>query len=252
MTTHDKPSTPSASTGERLSKRVAALRACSRREAEQYIEGGWVRVNGVVVEEPQHRVLDENIEIDANVNLMADSAVTLLLDKPADCPDGAKSVALLGVASHFSHDPSGIRPLKRHFVGLHSLVALETGASGLLVFTQDWRVARKLTEDAALLEHEYTVEVAGQVSTETLARLNHGLSSNAQPLPRVKVSINSSNESSSKLRFAVKGAHLGLLAHLCERVNLKILGMKRIRIGRVAMTQLPAGQWRYLLPHERF
>lgn len=251
MTTH-KPSIPDAPTGERLSKRVAALRACSRREAEQVIEGGWVRVNGAVIEEPQHRVLAEKIEIDPDVNLMADSAVTLLLDKPADCPDGDRSVALLRAASHFSNDPSATRPLKRHFAGLSSLVPLETGASGLLVFTQDWRVARKLTEDAELLEHEYTVEVRGQVSTDKLARLNHGLSSNAQPLPRVKVSINSNNETSSKLRFAVKGAHLGLLAHLCERVDLRILSMKRLRIGRVAMTQLPVGQWRYLQAHERF
>ncbi len=252
MSSHDKPLSLSAPTGERLSKRVAALRACSRREAEQYIEGGWVRVDGVVVEEPQHRVRHERVEIDADATLITDSAVTLLLNKPADCPDGGKSLALLGAASHFSHDTSVIRPLKRHFVGLSSLVALETGASGLLVFTQDWRVTRTLTKDAALLEHEYTVDVEGQVSADALARLNRGLSSDPQALARVKVSINSSNESWSKLRFAVKGVHVGLLAHLCERVNLKILGMKRLRIGRVALTQLPVGQWRYLLPHERF
>lgn len=252
MTSHANPMSPRAPTGERLSKRVAALRACSRRDAEQYIAGGWVRVDGVVVDEPQHRVRHEKVEIDADASLMTDNAVTLLLNKPADCPDGAKSLALLGAASHFNHDASAIRPLKRHFVGLSSLVALETGASGLLVFTQDWRVARKLTEDAALLEHEYSVDVEGQVSADTLARLNHALNNNPQALARIKVSINSHNETSSKLRFAVKGVHLGLLAHLCERVNLKIIGMKRIRIGRVAMSQLPLGQWRYLLPQERF
>jgi 23S rRNA pseudouridine2604 synthase len=73
-----------------------------------------------------------------------------------------------------------------------------------------------------------------------------------QPLPAVKVSVNSSAEGSSKLRFAIKGAHMGLIADLCERAGLKILAMKRIRIGRVPMTQLPSGQWRYLQPHERF
>ena len=73
-----------------------------------------------------------------------------------------------------------------------------------------------------------------------------------QPSPPVKVSLNSSAEGSSKLRFAVKGAHPGLIAALCERASLKILAMKRIRIGRVPMTQLPVGQWRYLQPHERF
>lgn len=252
MTMHNQPLIPVPLSGERLAKRVAALRACSRRQAEQFIEGGWVRVNGVMVEEPQHRVFDELIEIDPNARLVADSARTLLLNKPAGCESGESSLALLGAASHCSNDPAGIRPLKRHFVGLRSWVGLETGASGLLVFTQDWRVARKLSEDAALLEHEYSVEVAGQVSSDTLERLKQGLGSKTQPLPRVKVSISSSNQTSARLRFAVKGACIGLLAQLCETVGLKILSMKRIRIGRVVLAQLPPGQWRYLQTHERF
>ncbi|MFZ4480870.1 MAG: RNA-binding protein, partial [Rhodoferax sp.] len=155
-------------------------------------------------------------------------------------------------ANHIAGDPAGIRPLKRHFAGLASLVELENGAAGLLVFSQDWRVARKLTEDAAVLEHEIIVEVQGQVTPDTLMRLNQGLSSDSKPLPRVRVSVNSTSENSCKLRFAVKGAHPGLLAYLCERVRLKILAMKRIRVGRVGLGHLPAGQWRYLQTHERF
>ena len=129
---------------------------------------------------------------------------------------------------------------------------LEVGAGGLLVFTQDWRVARKLLEDAAVIEHELIVEVEGEVPADTLLRLNQGLSSDGHPLPRVKVSINSANEGKSKLRFAVKGTHPGLIAYLCERVGLKILSLKRIRVGRVLLTTLPIGQLRYLQPHERF
>ena len=237
---------------ERLAKRVAAMLACSRREAEQYIAGGWVRVDGKVVEEPQFRVLQQKVEIDRDASLMGDTAVTLLLHKPADCPDGAAALALLRPNRQLANDPSGIRALKRHFAGLNSLVALETGASGLLVFSQDWRVVRKLTEDADLVEHEVIVEIEGQVSSDALERLNRGLSAEAKPLPRVRVSLNSGNEASSKLRFAVKGSHPGLLAYLCERLGLKILGMKRLRVGRVAMGQLPLGQWRYLQSHERF
>ena len=129
---------------------------------------------------------------------------------------------------------------------------LEIGAGGLLVFTQDWRVARKLIEDASVIEHEIIVEIDGEVSADTLQRLNQGLSSDGHPLPRVKVSINSASEGRCKLRFAVKGTHPGLIAYLCERMALKILSMKRIRVGRVLLTTLPIGQWRYLLPHERF
>lgn len=247
---------PEQQDGTRLSKRVAELRACSRREAEQYIEGGWVRVDGQVVEEPQFRVLNQTIELDPNASLMALTPVTLLLHKPAGnrhetTPD-APLPHELTPATHFAGDRSGIRPLKRHFSKLSPHVPLELGASGLVVFTQDWRVARKLTEDAALMEHEFMVEVEGDVPPETLQRLNQMKGSQGQPLPHFKVSLNSSGAGKSRLRFAVKGAHMGLVAWLCERANLPILAMRRIRIGRVALSDLAEGQWRYLLPHERF
>ena len=266
MTPAKKPAPLAPRADERLAKRVAAMVPCSRREAEQYIEGGWVRVDGAVVEEPQFRVLTQQVELDQNASLLAATQVTLLLHKPAGYDDGAQpdngpraarkpppaARQLLDPARRAPDDRSGIRPLKRHFADLSAPTPLETAASGLLVFTQDWRVARKLTEDASVMEHEIIIEVAGEVAPDILQRLNQGLSSDGHPLPRVKVSVNSANESRSKLRFAVKGAHPGLIAYLCERVGLKILGMKRIRVGRVALTDLPVGQWRYLLPHERF
>jgi 23S rRNA pseudouridine2604 synthase len=121
-----------------------------------------------------------------------------------------------------------------------------------VVFTQDWRVLRKLTEDAAIMEHELVVEVAGEVVPELLQRLNVGLSTGGHPLPPVKVSINSTSEVSTRLRFAFKGAHPGLVAYLCERVGLQIKAMKRQRVGRVALSNLPEGQWRYLQDGERF
>jgi len=233
----------------RLAKRLAALLPCSRSEAEQYIAGGWVRVDGQVVEEPHFRVLHEKIELDPQANLEELTPVTLLLHKPAG---HASPQQLLNAASHWREDPSGIRVLKRHFSQLTPAVALEPAASGLLVFTQDWRVARKLAEDEQLIEIEVMVEVQGTVAPDQLQRLMPGADARGQPLPPVKASLNSSSEGRSKLRFAVKGVHPGLIAWLCERAGLQILAMKRLRIGRVPMTQLPPGQWRYLQPHERF
>ncbi|MDP3700674.1 MAG: RNA pseudouridine synthase [Hylemonella sp.] len=233
----------------RLSKRLAALLPCSRSEAEQYIEGGWVRVNGQVVEEPHFRVLHEKIELDPNARLMELPPVTLLLHKPAG---QSAPLQLLSAASHWHDDPSGVRVLKRHFNQLTPLVPLEGAASGLLVYTQDARVARKLSEDERLIEVEVTVEVQGEVSVEQLALLMRSTDARGQPLPPLKASLNSSGEGRSKLRFAIKGVHPGLIAYVCERARLQILTMKRIRIGRVPMTQLPPGQWRYLQAHERF
>jgi 23S rRNA pseudouridine2604 synthase len=233
----------------RLAKRLAAMLPCSRSQAEQYIEGGWVRVNGQVVEEPHFRVLHEKIELDPEANLMELTPVTLLLHKPAG---HGSPQQLLSAASHWREDAAGVRQLRRHFNQLTPAVPLEPAASGLLVFTQDWRVARKLSEDSHLIEVEMIVEVQGEVSPAQLQQLMRDTDARGQRLPQVKASINSSSEGSSKLRFAVKGVHPGLIAELCEQAGLKILSMKRLRIGRVPMTQLPIGQWRYLQPHERF
>ena len=256
--------------GERLSKRVAELVPCSRREAEQYIEGGWVMVDGKVVEEPMFRVSSQAVAMDPHASLLELAAVTLLLHKPPGydamaMPGEANqrqnrstnqlvrpSYQLLKPDTRAADDASGTRMLKRHFAKLNPTVALETAASGLVVFTQDWRVARKLTEDAGVMEQEIIVEVEGAVPPQTLQRLNQGMSSDGQPLPAVKVSINSANDASAKLRFALKGVHPGLIAYLCERVGLQIVSMKRMRAGRVSLSGLAIGQWRYLAAHERF
>ncbi|HEY9146653.1 MAG TPA: rRNA pseudouridine synthase [Thiobacillus sp.] len=235
----------------RLAKRVAELRACSRREAELFITGGWVRVDGVVIEEPQFRVSDQRIEIDPQADPSQAEPVTLLLHKPPGhdlSNDDQPASQLLGPATLWSEDASGIRPLKKHFSQLTLCVPLEPSASGLVVFTQDWRVARKLTEDAATLEHEVIVEVAGELAPGELKRLNQGIDYKGRSPHAIKVSW----QSEQRLRVALKGAQLGQIAHLCKAAGLTVLSMKRIRLGRVPLGKLPPGQWRYLRGDERF
>ena len=258
---------------ERLSKRVMALKSCSRSEAERYIANGFVRVNGSVVEEPQARVGDERVEIDAHASLLDAEVATLLLNKPprfetmAGLEHASRQIqpamALLRADSLAATQPvrggGGMqppapmrRPLKRHFTHLTPCVPLETAASGLVVFTQDWRIARKLADDMTLMEHELMVEVAGEVSPESLQKLNHRGLREDSSLPPVKASVSSTSDTSTKLRFAVKGSHLGLVLYLCERAGLHVESMKRTRVGRVGLGQVPVGQWRYLLPQEKF
>ena len=262
MTLQKDPATSALRTGQRLAKRVAAMLPCSRREAEQYIEGGWVRVDGQVVEEPMFRVSNQKLEIDPQASLLELTAVTLLLHKPpgydtmatpGEASTRVKAAQqLLGPDSHAADDASGVRVLTRHFAKLSACLPLESTASGLVVFTQDWRVLRKLREDANTIEQEMIVEVAGAVTDETLRQLNQTPAAGNQTRPGLRVSVNSANPGATRLRFAIKGIQPDLIAHLCERAGLSILGVKRLRIGRVAMTALPVGQWRYLQGHERF
>lgn len=235
----------------RLSKRVAELHACSRREAELLITGGWVRVDGIVIEEPQFRVADQRVEIDAQADLSQAEPVTLLLHKPpgirAD-KNGPAASHLLNAATLWSEAAVGIQPLKKHFTRLTFCTPLEADASGLIVFTQDWRVARKLLEDAATLEHELIVEVAGELIPHGLKRMNQGIPFNGRTPPAIKVSW----QNETHLRIALKGAQAGQIAHLCEAVGLHVVSMKRIRLGRIPLGKLPVGQWRYLFDDERF
>ncbi|MES2362692.1 MAG: rRNA pseudouridine synthase [Pseudomonadota bacterium] len=229
----------------RLAKRLAEMLACSRREAEQYIEGGWVTVDGVVVEEPQFRVSNQTIEVAKDASLLALTPVTLLLHKPAG------HEADLSLAARSPDDRSGIRQLKKHLSAAELVTPLAIAASGLVVFSEDWRVQRKLREDAAVMEHEVIVEVSGDIKPGGLERLNrvdHGFTFNGVLLPPAKVSW----QSETRLRFALKGERPGQIAYFCESVGLRVEAMKRIRIGRVPMSNLQPGQWRYLLPHERF
>jgi 23S rRNA pseudouridine2604 synthase len=231
----------------RLAKRVAALVPCSRREAEQYIEGGWVRVDGIVIEEPQFRVTDERIELDRGATAAALEPVTLLLHKPAGISND-EAQRLLAPANRSQDDASGIRTVKRHFAQLTPLMALPAQASGFAVFSQDRRVVRKLTEDALSLEQELVAEVAGQAAPDGLTRLCHGLVFEGRALPPVKVSW----QNETRLRLAVKGIAPALVPWMCEQVGLRVVGLKRIRLGRLPMAGLAPRQWRYLRPGERF
>ncbi|WP_035384849.1 rRNA pseudouridine synthase [Ferriphaselus sp. R-1] len=227
----------------RLAKRLAALHACSRRAAELYITGGWVSVDGHVVEEPQFMVeAAQQVELHPDATLTPLPPATLLLHHPADAD------AAIRAETRMADDPSGIRTLKQHFVKLTQYLPLQAGASGLTVYTQDWKVARKLGDDAATLEQEYVVEVTGELVEDGMKRLNQGEATHGKPPTTIKVSW----QNETRLRFALKNPQPGQIARLCLSVGLQVVSMKRLRIGRLAMGKIPPGQWRYLAGYERF
>jgi 23S rRNA pseudouridine2604 synthase len=243
------PGAPVMTIPVRLAKRLAATLPCSRREAELYIAGGWVRVDGQVVEEPQFMVSEQNIELHPEATLTPLEPATIMLHQPADTAiNPSAALQLIRAETRAADDPSGIHMLKQHFLRLTQHIPLERNASGMVLFTQDWRAARKLGEDASSLEQEYIVEVAGELTPDGLKLLNHGLTFNGRALPPIKVSW----QNETRLRFALKGVQPGQIAHMCQRAGLQVLAMKRIRIGRVSMGKLPSGQWRYLVSQEKF
>jgi 23S rRNA pseudouridine2604 synthase len=250
----------------RLAKRLAEQLQCSRSTAEQYIEGGWVTVDGKTIEIPGARVApQQSVVVEKEASLFDLVPVTLLLHKPPGFEAGLgmeaghaahssrsqgerPALSLLTMQSHMAGDAADTRVLLRHFKGLECFTPLPTPASGLVVFTQDKRIARKLQEDIESLEQECIVEVAGHIIDHGLKRLCHGLTFNGRPLPPIKVSW----QSETKLRFALQGIRPGQIPAMCEAVGLRVMAIKRIRIGRVPLAKVPEGQWRYLQAWEKF
>lgn len=236
---------------ERLSKRLIQQIACSRREAELYIEGGWVTVNGEVIEEPQFPVSDQQIALLPGARAETQPPITLLLNKPVGlgCGLGANSAQqLLSHTHHWDEDASGVRPLQRHLRRLELLTPLETDASGLLVFSQNPGVIRLFKDKGATLEQEFLVEVAGSLDERGLKRLSFGQTYKGVTVPPCKVSWQSEN----RLRFAIKAVQPGQLRHMCESLGLQVLGIRRLRFGRTGLAKLPLGRWRYLGATEKF
>ena len=233
----------------RLSKHLIELIGCSRREAQLYIEGGWVEVNGKIIDEPQFPISDHKVELRANAVAAPLPPITLLLNQPVlNQPSLAQQLALLSPATHWAEDPSEIIQLKGHFARLNSELPLQDKASGLQVFTQDWRTLRKLTDDRTRLEQEYILQVRGDIQPAKLKRLARGQIVGGIGLPACKAS----QQNEEHLRIVIKDPLPQVLERLCASIDLEIVSMKRIRIGAVSMGKLPLAQWRYCSPGQKF
>jgi 23S rRNA pseudouridine2604 synthase len=232
--------------GIRLAKRVAEIVPCSRGEAERYIAGGWVTVDGAIVEDPATRVTAAQVvALLPGAQPVEPAPVTILLHKPAGV-DAAGALAL--IAPETLAAGGNTRFLRRHLARLTVVTPLEPEASGLVVLSQDWRVTRKLVEDGARVEQEYVAEVTGAIPEDGLSRLNAGM----RVQGRVTVPLKASWQSEARLRLAGKDVRPGQVAAMCAEVGLTVKSLRRLRIGRVALGQLPSGRWRYLHETERF
>jgi 23S rRNA pseudouridine2604 synthase len=239
----------------RLSKLMAQRGICSRREADAFIEKGWVRYGDGVVAELGVRVdPDVAIELDPRARQKQEQVVTILLNKPIAYVSGQAekgyrpAVSLITRANHDPKDPYH-RPIRQaELKGLAPAGRLDIDSQGLLVLTQDGRVARTLVGPDSNIEKEYLVRVQGKVTDAVLARLRHGLSLDGRKLKPARIT----QLNRDQLKFELKEGRKRQIRRMCELVGLKVTGLKRVRIGRVRLGSLPEGKWRYLGRDERF
>jgi 23S rRNA pseudouridine2604 synthase len=239
----------------RISKLMAERGLCSRREADAYIERGWVRVDGVVVAELGSKAWpDQKITLDKQAKQRQTSRVTILMSKPVGYVSGQAeqgyrpAVSLITAATHYRVDKSPLRFDPSQLRGLAPAGRLDIDSQGLLVLTQDGRIARQLVGENSDVEKEYLVRVQGKIAGNGLALLNHGLSLDGKPLRPAHVEW----QNADQLRFIIREGKKRQIRRMCEQVGLKVIGLKRVRMGRIVLGDLPPGQWRYLKEGERF
>ena len=255
---------PHAPLSVRLSKRMSELGMASRREADEWIEKGWVRVDDHIVKELGSRVQpDQRITIDARAKFAQAQKVTVIINKPigyvsGQAEDGYEPAMVLVLPENqWREDHSGTRFLREHLRSLVPAGRLDIDSIGLLVLTQDGRIAKQLIGEDSAIEKEYLVRVGGQsgdgpaireLSEEGLALLCHGLELDGEALKPATVEWLNDDQ----LRFVLQEGKKRQIRRMCEAVGLKVLGLKRVRIGSVMLGDLPVGQWRYLRGDEGF
>ncbi len=247
----------------RLNKRMAELGMCSRREADDWIARGWVRVNGQSAVMGQPVAASARIDVDRQAEQLQRQQVTILINKPVgfvsgQAEDGHEpAVALVQPQNRWSGCNSRMRWGFEQLRGLAPAGRLDIDSIGLLVLTQDGRVARQLIGEDSEMEKEYLVRVSyGHESlnvqaafpADQLRLLCDGLSLDGRALRPAQVSW----QNPEQLRFVLKEGKKRQIRRMCEQVGLFVTGLKRVRIGRVNLGHLPVGQWRYLAPHEVF
>lgn len=242
----------------RISKLITERGIASRREADDWIAAGWVRVGGRPAVLGQRVAPDAEIEIDPRARVEQSRQVTILLHKPigvvsGQAEDGYEpAVTLITQANRWAEDKARIDFHPGQMRGLAPAGRLDIDSTGLLVFTQDGRIARKLIGDETRVEKEYLVRVEpvveGPMPEGAVERLTHGLELDGVQLKPARVSW--ANE--DQLRIVLREGRKRQIRRMCELVGLKVTGLKRVRIGRIVLGQLPLGQWRYLGEFEQF
>lgn len=231
----------------RLSKLMAERGICSRREADAYIERGLVLVDGIRIDQLGTKVDPKvKITLEADALKQQKRLATIILNKPIGWvssqpePPYLPAIKLITPENQFGEGKLRLRP--EHLKGLAVAGRLDIDSQGLLLFTQDGRIAKKIIGENSDVKKEYIVRVEGHLPDDRLELLNHGLSLDGKPLRPAKVEWINENQ----LRFILNEGKKRQIRRMCEAVGLRVTGLKRVRMGNVRLGQLPEGKWRFL------
>ena len=231
----------------RLAKLMSQKGICSRREAEEYIEKGHVQVNGKIIDKQGVKVLEtDEIKLLPEACREQKNKVVILLNKPlgyvSTQPEKNYKAAIELITVQNQFDPEYKKFDNSYKKKLAVAGRLDIDSKGLLIFSQDGTIVKQIIGPDSETEKEYMVKVKGFVNPKLLEKLAFGLSLDDKPLKRAKVDLLAPDY----MRFVLKEGKKRQIRRMCELVNLRVISLKRVRIGKVRLGNLPVGKWRFL------
>ncbi|MCI4646105.1 MAG: rRNA pseudouridine synthase [Hyphomonadaceae bacterium] len=234
----------------RINKWLAQSGICSRREAEGLINDGLVLVEGEKIASPGHKIEPgQTLSLAERASTALDNKLTILLNKPvgyvSGTPEGEQVPAVRLLTRKALQGESAVIPGRRH--KLAPVGRLDQDSHGLLILSEDGVVAKAVIGPDSEMSKEYIVRIRGEITPDRLARLRHGLSLDGRRLKKAEVT----QEAVQTLRFVLKEGRNRQIRRMCDLVELRVVDLKRIRIGPVELGDLAEGKWRPLTEVER-
>lgn len=234
---------------QRLSKIMSNRGMCSRREADALIEQGLVKVNGETVNTLGIKFTpDVEIELTSKGKQQQKQRVTIMLNKPIGHVSGqAEDDYVPAIRLFTKENRADICRSDREFhpdqwQGLAPAGRLDIDSQGLLVLTQDGRIANEIINPNTKFDKEYLVRFEGSISENALEKLRFGISLDGKPLKPAKVR----ELNDDQLQIILTEGKKRQIRRMCDAVGLKVVGLKRVRIGELRLGKLEEGEWRYV------
>lgn len=221
---------------------------CSRREADEFIAQGLVEVDGVKID-----VLGSRVDPDCNIKILSegqeslDEQVTIVLNKPRDYVSSQPEndyVSALDLIREKNYFGKGYKNITRK--GLAPLGRLDIDSTGLIIYSQNGVLAKKIIGEDSQVEKEYEVNTAGKISDKALDLLRFGLELDGVKLKKAKIT----KLTNSKMIFVLKQGRKRQIRRMCELVDLEVTRIHRMRVGKLTLNDMPEGMWRIASPHE--
>ena len=232
---------------QRVNKWLAGEGVCSRREAEELIAKGLVRIDGERVDDPGRKIAQgQSIEVG---EASARPQLSVVINKPVGVvsaqPEGDQipaarlltRTALVGKPIHMPTKRTRLAPLGR----------LDQDSRGLLLLSEDGVLAKAVIGPESKLDKEYLVRVEGRITDKKLALLRHGLMLDGRELKPAKIEL----IEPQRLRFTLIEGRNRQIRRMCDLVELEVVDLLRVRIGPLSLGELPEGKWRMLTSAER-